>query len=276
MQGITTFLWFDTEAEEAATFYTSVFPDDSRITTIDHYGSAGPREAGLVKTVSFEVAGQRLMALNGGPGMAFTEAVSLMVHCEGQDEVDRVWDRLTEGGEPGPCGWLKDRYGLSWQVVPALLFELVADPDQVRAQAVMAAMLQMGKLDCAALQAAFDNAGEADNNDPTVALAGTSWVVQEIDGVATVAPRPELAFGEDGRLSGTTGVNRVMGRWELAEGRLTVADPATTRMAGPPDAMELETRLLALLGSPLALTQTGDRLELAGQGTVAMLINANT
>jgi len=157
MHGITTCLWFDTQAEEAAKHYTSIF-SDGRITHVDYYGSAGPREEDLVKTVSFEVAGHKLIALNGGPNYTFNEAISLMVHCDTQDEVDDLWVRLGDGGEGGPCGWLKDRYGLSWQVVPALLFELVDDPDPVKSQAVMAAMLQMGKLDSAALQAAYDNA----------------------------------------------------------------------------------------------------------------------
>lgn len=154
---ITTFLWFDTEAEQAARFYTSLF-DDGRITLVDHYGSAGPRPAGMVKTVTFEAASHRLMALNGGSDYAFNEAVSLLVRCESQLEVDRLWDRLTDGGEPGPCGWLKDRYGLSWQIVPELLFTLVHDDDEVKAQAVMAAMLRMGKIESAALQAAYDAA----------------------------------------------------------------------------------------------------------------------
>jgi predicted 3-demethylubiquinone-9 3-methyltransferase (glyoxalase superfamily) len=157
MQGITTFLWFDTEAEEAARFYTSLFSDGT-ITHVDHFGSAGPRPAGMVKTVGFEVAGHRLMALNGGPDHEFNESVSLMVHCDTQGEVDHLWDALTEGGSPGPCGWLRDRYGLSWQVVPQRLLDLVADPDRVKAEAVMAAMLSSGKLEIRTLQAAYDAA----------------------------------------------------------------------------------------------------------------------
>ena len=157
MHAISTFLWFDTEAEEAAGFYTSLF-ENSRIISVDHYGSAGPRPAGLVRTVRFELAGQPLIALNGGPDHGFTEAMSLLVHCDTQDEVDRLWERLTDGGDPGPCGWLKDRYGLSWQIVPRLMFTLLDDPDRVRSEAAMAAMLQMGKLDSVALQAAFDAA----------------------------------------------------------------------------------------------------------------------
>jgi predicted 3-demethylubiquinone-9 3-methyltransferase (glyoxalase superfamily) len=157
MQRISTFLWFDRQAEEAAQLYTSLF-DGARITHVDHYGTAGPLPAGTVKTVSFELPGMHLIALNAGPHHAFNEAVSLMVHCEDQDEVDHLWQQLTAGGEPGPCGWLKDRYGLSWQVVPHLLFTLVGDPDPAKSQAVMAAMLTMGKIDSAALQTAYDNA----------------------------------------------------------------------------------------------------------------------
>jgi predicted 3-demethylubiquinone-9 3-methyltransferase (glyoxalase superfamily) len=157
MQKITPCLWFDTQAEDAANFYTSVFKN-SRIVKISHYGEAGPREVGLVMTVEFELDGQEYVALNGGPEFTFNEALSLQINCESQDEVDYVWERLGEGGEFGPCGWLKDRYGVSWQVVPTVLNELVSDPDQAKGQRVMAAMLQMGKIDIAALRAA---AGQA-------------------------------------------------------------------------------------------------------------------
>jgi predicted 3-demethylubiquinone-9 3-methyltransferase (glyoxalase superfamily) len=157
MHGLNTFLWFDDQAEEAATFYTSLF-DDGRVILVDHYGSAGPRPSGTVKSVHFELAGHQLMALNGGPEYTFNESISLMVRCDTQDEVDFLWEELTNRGEPGPCGWLKDRYGLSWQIVPELLFTLVADPDQVKSEAVMATMLQSGKLDSAALQSAYDKA----------------------------------------------------------------------------------------------------------------------
>jgi predicted 3-demethylubiquinone-9 3-methyltransferase (glyoxalase superfamily) len=157
MPDLTTFLWYDAEAEEAATFYTSLF-DDGKILRVRHYGEAGPRSVGMVMTVEFQVAGQRLIALNGGSDYTFNESVSLMVHCDSQDEVDHLWNELTDGGEAGPCGWLKDRYGLSWQIVPKLMFELLDDPDPVKGQAVMAAMLRMGKLDTAALQTAYDNA----------------------------------------------------------------------------------------------------------------------
>jgi predicted 3-demethylubiquinone-9 3-methyltransferase (glyoxalase superfamily) len=150
-------LWFDTEGEDAANFYVSVFPN-SRIVRVTHYGDAGPRPAGTVMTVEFELDGQPYMALNGGPEFTFNEAVSLEIHCADQDEIDHYWTRLSEGGEAGPCGWLKDRYGVSWQVVPTVLADLVADPDQVKGQAVMKAMLSMDKLVVADLQAAYDAA----------------------------------------------------------------------------------------------------------------------
>lgn len=156
MQGLTTFLWFDTQAEEAATYYTSVF-DDGKIRHVAYSGKAGPGAIGTVLTVDFELAGRQFMALNGGPQFTFNEAVSIMVTCDSPDEVDRYWEQLSEGGEKGPCGWLKDKYGLSWQIVPTLLFELQNDPDPDKSAAVMAAMLQMGKIDSAALQAAYDN-----------------------------------------------------------------------------------------------------------------------
>src|SRR3954447_20665554 len=158
MSKLTTCLWFDTEGEEAAAFYTSVFPN-SRMGDITHYGEAGPRDAGTVMTVSFELDGQKFLALNGGPGHAFTEAISFQIDCASQAEVDEYWNRLSEGGEEGPCGWLKDRYGLSWQVVPKRLPELLGDPDRERSQRVMGAMLQMGEIDIAALEeAAADGA----------------------------------------------------------------------------------------------------------------------
>ena len=155
MQGLTTCLWFDTQAEDAANFYTSVF-EDGKITQITRYGSAGPRPEGSVMTVDFEVAGHGFVALNGGPEFTFNEAISHQVNCDNQDEVDRYWAQLTEGGEEGPCGWLKDRFGVSWQIVPTLLNRLITDPDQERAQRVIAAMLQMGKIDSAKLQEAYD------------------------------------------------------------------------------------------------------------------------
>ena len=142
-QKITPNLWFDTEAEEAAGFYTSVFKN-SRIVNVTHYTEAGPRPAGTVMTVEFELDGQRFVGINGGPQFTFDEAVSFQINCETQDEVDYYWERLSEGGEEGPCGWLKDRYGLSWQVVPTGMEELFGDPDPERAQRAMQAMLGMG------------------------------------------------------------------------------------------------------------------------------------
>ena len=154
-QKITPNLWFDTEAEEAAEFYISVFPN-SRIVGRTHYPEDAPREAGMVMTVDFELDGQRFVGINGGPQFTFDEAVSLAITCETQDEVDYYWERLSEGGEEGPCGWLKDRYGLSWQVVPTGMEELFADRDPERAQRAMQAMLEMRKLDIAALRRAAD------------------------------------------------------------------------------------------------------------------------
>jgi predicted 3-demethylubiquinone-9 3-methyltransferase (glyoxalase superfamily) len=148
-------LWFDTEAEEAAAFYTSVF-ENSRILNVARYTEAGPRPAGTVMTVEFELDGQRFVAINGGTQFKFSEAVSFMVECETQEEIDFFWERLTAGGEEGPCGWLKDRYGLSWQVVPTGMDELFADPDQERARRAMEAMFGMRKLDVAALRRAAD------------------------------------------------------------------------------------------------------------------------
>jgi predicted 3-demethylubiquinone-9 3-methyltransferase (glyoxalase superfamily) len=150
-------LWFDSEAEDAAAFYTSVF-DDSRIVNITRYTEAGPREAGMVMTVEFELDGQRFVGINGGPEFAFDEAVSFAIECETQDEVDYYWEKLSEGGEEGQCGWLKDRFGLSWQVVPTGMEELFADPDPERARRAMEAMLKMNKLDVAALRRAADGA----------------------------------------------------------------------------------------------------------------------
>jgi len=152
-QMITPCLWFDTEGEEAARFYTSIFPD-SRIVDVTRYGSAGPRPEGTVMTVEFELGHQAFVALNGGPEFTFSEAVSFQVSCEDQAEVDRYWEQLGEGGEEGPCGWLKDRFGLSWQIVPTALPRLLADPDAERAQRVMAAMLEMGKIDIEELERA--------------------------------------------------------------------------------------------------------------------------
>jgi predicted 3-demethylubiquinone-9 3-methyltransferase (glyoxalase superfamily) len=148
-------LWFDTEAEEAADFYTSVFKN-SRTVSVARYPEGAPREAGMVMTVEFELDGQRFVGINGGDQFKFDEAVSFQITCEDQDEVDYYWDRLSEDGEKGPCGWLKDKYGLSWQVVPSGMDELFSDPDPERAQRAMQAMLKMRKLDIAALRSAAD------------------------------------------------------------------------------------------------------------------------
>ena len=154
-QKITPNLWFDTEAEEAAEFYCSVF-ENSRIVNVTRYTEAGPRDAGMVMTVDFELDGQRFTGINGGPEFKFNEAVSLLINCEDQDEVDYFWEKLTEGGAEVQCGWLRDRYGLSWQVVPAGMEELFADSDPKRAERAMAAMLKMKKLDIEELRRAAD------------------------------------------------------------------------------------------------------------------------
>ena len=154
---ITPCLWFDTQGEEAATYYTSLF-ENSRITGISHYGEAGPGPAGSVMTVDFELAGQPFVALNGGPQFTFNEAISLQVSCESQEEVDDLWSKLTDGGEEGPCGWCKDRYGLSWQITPKALFQLLGDPDPGRSQRAMRAMPGMMKLNVAELERAADAA----------------------------------------------------------------------------------------------------------------------
>jgi len=151
-------LWFDTESEEAAEFYVSVFPN-SRIVNVTHYTGAGPREAGTVMTVEFELDGHPFVAIDGGPEFKFDEAVSFGIECEDQEEIDYYWDKLREGGgEEGPCGWLKDRFGLSWQVVPTGMEALFADPDKGRAERAMKAMLGMRKIDVAALREAADAA----------------------------------------------------------------------------------------------------------------------
>jgi predicted 3-demethylubiquinone-9 3-methyltransferase (glyoxalase superfamily) len=153
MSKLTPCLWFDTQGEEAARFYTSVFPN-SRIVDVTRYGDANPRQAGTVMTVTFELDGERFLALNGGPQFTFSEAVSFQVDCANQAEVDAYWSALSEGGEEGPCGWLKDRYGLSWQIVPARLPELLSDPDREKSQRVMSAMLNMKKIEIDVLEEA--------------------------------------------------------------------------------------------------------------------------
>ena len=155
MQKITPFLWFDNQAEEAANFYTSIFKN-SKIVKVARYGEAGPGPAGSAMTVVFQIEGQEFIALNGGPHFKFTEAVSFSVDCRNQQEVDEFWEKLSAGGEEGQCGWLKDKYGLSWQVNPTVLGEMLSDPDPLKAKRVMEAMLKMKKIDIAALQQAYD------------------------------------------------------------------------------------------------------------------------
>jgi predicted 3-demethylubiquinone-9 3-methyltransferase (glyoxalase superfamily) len=152
-QRITPFLWFDGQAEEAANFYVSIFPN-SKVGSTSRYGEAGPGPKGSVMTIAFDLDGLSFTALNGGPMFKFTEAISLVVHCETQAEVDHYWDKLSAGGQQVQCGWLKDKYGLSWQIVPNALIELVQDKDPAKSQRVMAAMMQMKKIDIAGLKAA--------------------------------------------------------------------------------------------------------------------------
>ena len=158
MPKISPFLWFDTQAEEAAAFYVSLFPN-SKITDVIRYGPDTPGPEGGVMTVAFELDGFKVTALNGGPQFAFSPAFSFVIDCKDQAEVDRYWDALAQGGEPVACGWIKDRYGFSWQVVPQALRRLLEDPDPGRAQRATQAMLKMTKLDVAALEAAADAAG---------------------------------------------------------------------------------------------------------------------
>jgi predicted 3-demethylubiquinone-9 3-methyltransferase (glyoxalase superfamily) len=153
MQKITPFLWFDDKAEEAARFYVSIFRN-SRIVSLSRYGEAGPGPKGSVMVAAFELEGQAFLALNGGPQFAFTPAVSFMVNCATQDDVDYFWEKLSEGGEKNRCGWLTDKYGLSWQVVPTVLAELMQDKDPEKSKRVMEAMLQMQKIDIAGLERA--------------------------------------------------------------------------------------------------------------------------
>lgn len=157
-QKITPFLWFNQEAEEAANFYVSLFKD-SKILTVSRYGDAGPGPKGSVMVVEFELAGQKFQALNGGPAFNFTEAISLMVNCDSQEEVDTLWSKLTaNGGQESQCGWLKDRYGLSWQITPNRLMQLMKDQDPKKAQRVMQAMMTMKKIDIARLEQAYAQA----------------------------------------------------------------------------------------------------------------------
>jgi len=159
MQKITPFLWFDNQAEEAVKFYTSIFKNP-KIKSVTRYGEAGAevsgRPKGTVMTVTFEVEGQEFIALNGGPHFKFTEAISFVVNCETQDEVDELWKKLSEGGEKGQCGWLKDKYGVSWQIVPTVLGEMLQDKDPKKSGKVMEALLQMGKIDIKTLKQAYE------------------------------------------------------------------------------------------------------------------------
>jgi len=152
---ITPFLWFDHQAEEAATFYTSVFKN-SKIETVTRYGDAGPGLKGSVMTIAFELDGQKFVALNGGPHYQFTPAISFVVNCEEQEEVDYYWEKLTAGGQEIQCGWLVDKYGVSWQIVPKALVEMLTDKDPARSRRVMKAMFQMKKIDIAGLKSAYD------------------------------------------------------------------------------------------------------------------------
>jgi predicted 3-demethylubiquinone-9 3-methyltransferase (glyoxalase superfamily) len=156
IQKITPFLWFDHQAEEAAAFYVSIFPN-SRIVKVARYGEGSPGPPGSVMTVDFQLEGQSFVALNGGPHFKFTEAISFVVNCQTQDELDTYWEKLSAGGSDFQCGWLKDKFGLSWQVVPTALSKLLSDPDPEKSQRVMKALLTMKKLDVGALQQAFDH-----------------------------------------------------------------------------------------------------------------------
>ena len=155
MQKISPFLWFDNEAEEAVNFSVSVFKN-SKVGTVARYGEAGPGPKGSVMTVSFALEGQQFTALNGGPHFKFTEAISFVVDCGTQEEVDELWDKLSEGGQTQQCGWLKDRFGLSWQIIPSELPKLIGDPDPRKSQRVMEAMLQMTRIDIAKLKQAHE------------------------------------------------------------------------------------------------------------------------
>jgi predicted 3-demethylubiquinone-9 3-methyltransferase (glyoxalase superfamily) len=156
IQKITPFLWFDHQAEEAAGFYASIFPN-SKVVKVVRYGKAGPGPPGSAMTVEFQLEGQTFVALNGGPLFKFTEAISFVVNCQTQHEVDAYWDKLSAGGSDLQCGWLKDKFGLSWQIVPTVLSELLSDPDPQKSQRVMKALMTMKKLDIRALKQAFDN-----------------------------------------------------------------------------------------------------------------------
>lgn len=186
MQRIMPCLWFDGRAEEAAEFYTSIFKD-SKVGKIARYGDAGPGAPGTVMTVTFEIAGQEFMGLNGGPQFQFSPAISFVVHCKNQRQVDYYWDRLIEGGAPSQCGWLTDKFGVSWQVVPNILPKLLKDEDSDRSRAVMAAMLRMVKLDAKVLKQAYKEAGGGKGSKEEKATKG-----------AKTAKRGKGAKGGDG------------------------------------------------------------------------------
>src|ERR671918_2903550 len=152
---ITTFLTYNDQAEEAVDFYTSIF-DDSRVTSTRRYGEAGPGPKGTLMTATFELAGQEFMALNGGPSFAFAQGISLFVDCETQEEVDDLWEKLSEGGEKGPCGWLTDKFGVSWQIIPRALGELLGDEDPEKSRRFMEARLQMSKIEIEGLRRAYE------------------------------------------------------------------------------------------------------------------------
>jgi len=162
MQKITTFLTFNDQAEEAANFYTAIFSQrdgsskNSKITNVSRYGEAGPAPAGSVMTANFQLEGQEFIALNGGPHFKFSEGISLFVNCKTQEEVDELWEKLSEGGEKGPCGWLKDKFGVSWQIIPTILSELLQDKDAKKLNKVMEAMLKMTKIEIATLKQAYE------------------------------------------------------------------------------------------------------------------------
>ena len=156
MQKITPYLWFEDQAEEAVNFYTSIFKN-SKILNVSRYPEGAPGPAGKVMTATFELDGQEFMALNGGPQYKFTEAISFLVNCKTQKEVDELWEKLSDGGEEGPCGWLKDKFGVSWQIIPTALGEMLSDPNPSKAQRVMEAMLKMKKIEIPVLQQAYAN-----------------------------------------------------------------------------------------------------------------------
>ena len=193
MRGFTPCLWFDGKAEEAARFYTSIF-EDAKITAITRYGKAAAKASGqpegAVMTVEFEIGGQPFLALNGGPDFQFTPAISLMAHCDTQAEIDRLWNRLSEGGQPLECGWVTDRFGVSWQVVPTVLTEVLRDKDPAKIERVMAALIQMTKLDIAALVRAYEQPSQGGEPRP-------SGQRSEQRGVDQPPPRPSRRTGRD-------------------------------------------------------------------------------